>query len=124
MGYFGGRPGSRSEKSLTTKSGEHRTLAAKVDRLPVYPGDKLLYAGPGTGGWGDPLRRPVKAVQKDVTRGLTTIESAKEYYGVVINSDTGTIHVEETEALRQRLLGAPGKRSHFDFGKKSVRQTS
>jgi N-methylhydantoinase B len=123
-GIFGGRPGSRSEKSLTTKSGEHRTLAAKVDRLPVYPGDKLLYAGPGTGGWGDPLRRPVKAVQKDVTRGLTTIESAKEYYGVVINSDTGTIHVEETEALRQRLLGAPGKRSHFDFGKKSVRQTS
>jgi N-methylhydantoinase B len=123
-GIFGGRPGSRSEKSLTTKSGEHRTLAAKVDRLPVYPGDKLLYAGPGTGGWGDPLRRPVKAVQKDVTRGLTTIESAKEYYGVVIDSDTGTIHVEETEALRQRLLGAPGKRSHFDFGKKSVRQTS
>jgi N-methylhydantoinase B len=123
-GIFGGRPGSRSEKSLTTKSGEHRTLAAKVDRLPVYPGDKLLYAGPGTGGWGDPLRRPVKAVQKDVARGLTTIESAKEYYGVVIDSDTGTIHVEETEALRQRLLGAPGKRSHFDFGKKSVRQTS
>ena len=123
-GIFGGRPGSRSEKFLTTKSGEHRTLAPKVDRLPVYPGDKLLYAGPGTGGWGDPLRRPVAAVQRDVARGLTTIVSAKEYYGVVIDSDTGTIHVEETDALRQRLLGAPGKRSHFDFGKKSVRETS
>ena len=92
--------------------------------LPVYPGDKLLYAGPGTGGWGDPLRRPVEAVQRDVARGLTTIVSAKEYYGVVIDSETGTIHVEETDALRQRLLSAPEKRSHFDFGKKSVREPS
>jgi hypothetical protein len=66
----------------------------------------------------------VEAVQKDVARGLTTIVSAKEYYGVVIDSDTGTIHVEETEALRRRLLGVPGKRSHFDFGKKSIRETS
>jgi hypothetical protein len=64
----------------------------------------------------------VEAVQKDVARGLTTIASAKEYYGVMIDSDTGSIHVEETEALRQRLLGAPGKRSHFDFGKKSVNE--
>ena len=94
-----------------------------MDRLPVYSGDKLLYAGPGTGGWGDPLRRPVEAVQKDVARGLTTIVSAKEYYGVVIDSDTGTIHVEETEALRRRLLGSPGKRSHFDFGKKPAKES-
>ena len=122
-GIFGGRPGSCSEKSLTTKNGERRTLAPKVDRLPVYSGDKLLYAGPGTGGWGDPLRRPVEAVQKDVARGLTTIVSAKEYYGVVIDSDTGTIHVEETEALRRRLLGVPGKRSHFDFGKKPAKES-
>ena len=119
-GVFGGQAGSCSEKSLTTKNGEHRKIAAKADRVSVYPGDKLHYVEPGTGGWGDPLRRSVEAVQKDVARGLTTIVSAKNDYGVIIDSDTGAVQAEETDALRRRVMGKPGKRLHFDFGKKAA----
>ena len=119
-GVFGGQAGSCSEKSLTTKNGEHRTIAAKADRVLVYPGDKLHYVEPGTGGWGDPLRRSVEAVQKDVARGLTTIVSAKNDYGVIIDSDTGAVQAEETDALRRRVMGTPGKPLHFDFGKKAA----
>ena len=75
---------------------------------------------PGTGGWGDPLRRSVEAVQKDVARGLTSIVSAKNDYGVIIDSDTGAVQAEETDALRRRVMGTPGKRLHFDFGKKAA----
>jgi len=41
----------------------------------------------GGGGYGDPKRRPVELVQRDVIRGFVSRESARENYGVVIEAD-------------------------------------
>jgi len=38
----------------------------------------------GGGGYGDPLKRVVEKVLKDVRNGSVSIEKAKEDYGVVI----------------------------------------
>jgi N-methylhydantoinase B len=42
-----------------------------------------LITGTG-GGYGDPLDRPVETVQADVRSGYTTLEHAKQAYGVTL----------------------------------------
>ena len=54
---------------------------------------------PGGGGWGDPLKRPVEAVARDVRDGLVSVEGAHRHYGVAID-DTGEIDHAATRALR------------------------
>jgi N-methylhydantoinase B len=41
----------------------------------------------GGGGYGDPRERPLESVARDVIRGLVSRESARNDYGVVIDSD-------------------------------------
>jgi N-methylhydantoinase B len=41
----------------------------------------------GGGGYGDPKKRPVELVARDVIRGFVSRESARDDYGVVIDAD-------------------------------------
>jgi len=122
-GIFGGHAGARSRKYLTTKDGQREELASKSEHVAVFSGDKITYTSPGTGGWGDPLRRPIELVHKDVARGLVTPLSAKEDYGVVIDTITGAVASDESEALRRRLQGTQPSHTHFDFGKNTRRES-
>ncbi len=47
-------------------------------------GDSLRVGSPGGGGWGNPLERPLSAVELDLNRGVISPETAQEKYGVVI----------------------------------------
>ena len=59
----------------------------------------------GGGGYGDPLLRDPDVVQQDVIRGLVSVQSARDDYGVVISdSESYEIDRSATEALRTDRL--------------------
>lgn len=56
----------------------------------------------GGGGYGNPLERDINKVHNDVLDELVSIKSAREDYGVVIDSETLQVDMEATTALRNR----------------------
>jgi N-methylhydantoinase B len=69
----------------------------------VNSDDVLVYLCGGGGGYGDPLERDPEIVLRDVQEGETTIDYAREAYGVVIDPTLLTIDTEETEKLRKGM---------------------
>jgi len=63
-------------------------------------GDTFMFESTGGGGWGDPKSRTIEEVLDDVLDEYISIESAKQDYGVVIDSKTFKVNIEETESLR------------------------
>jgi N-methylhydantoinase B len=63
-------------------------------------GEGISIRTSGGGGYGDPYRRPPKAVLEDVLDGYVSKEKAREEYGVVITDDD-KIDEEATEELRE-----------------------
>ena len=57
------------------------------------------YSG-GGGGWGDPHRRDPQRVLTDVRDELVSLRSAREDYGVAINTENWTVDAEATATLR------------------------
>ena len=97
-GVNGGEPGRRSHKRLQRKDGSERVLPAKCDRVPVAPGDLLVFETWGGGGWGDAYTRDPAKVARDVRRGLVSPAGAARF-GVAL---TAALEVDEpaTAALR------------------------
>lgn len=54
---------------------------------------------PGGGGWGDPRKRPVEKVARDVRDGVVSRDAAATFYGVAVGPD-GTLDEEATQRLR------------------------
>lgn len=81
-------PGTPSERNA---SGEYSHLE---------PGDILVNATGGGGGWGDPFERDPAAVATDVRNGFVSLERAATDYGVVIDPTTGAVDEVATEAQR------------------------
>jgi len=96
-GAQGGRPGARTQLVLNPGTPEARVLG-KIDVLPVNAGDVIALQTPGGGGWGSPFARPPEAVHADVVRGLVSLATARDAYGVVI-IEQGIDHAA-TEQLR------------------------
>jgi N-methylhydantoinase B len=59
----------------------------KTENRPLQAGDRVRMSTGGGGGYGDPRERPLESVARDVIRGLVSRESARNDYGVVIDSD-------------------------------------
>jgi N-methylhydantoinase B len=62
-------------------------LLYKTENYLLQPGDRVRMATGGGGGYGPPTERPVELVQRDVTRGFVSRESARKDYGVVVGPD-------------------------------------
>lgn len=84
---------------------------AKVLVAQLKPGDAFRIRGGGGGGYGDPLERPVEAVQNDVRQGYVTAKAAAEHYGVVIDPETFEVDLAATERLRTTRRSAPPQES-------------
>jgi N-methylhydantoinase B len=63
-------------------------------------GDVFRHEQPGPGGWGDPLERDPVRVLKDVRNELVSVGSARDDYGVVI--DTAAWTVDQAGTLERR----------------------
>lgn len=84
----GGKPGSKNYTKALFADGREPIEFGKVARLHLKKGDVVrLITGTG-GGWGDPLERPVEAVQDDVRNGYITVQMAKNDYGVIVDPET------------------------------------
>jgi N-methylhydantoinase B len=94
-GGFSGRP----SRFVRNPGGEGAEELGSADIVLCDPGDIILIQGPGAGGYGDPLERPVELVQEDLSRGFVSREAAQADYGVVLDAAGG---VDEPATLRLR----------------------
>ncbi|MBI4639536.1 MAG: hydantoinase B/oxoprolinase family protein [Candidatus Tectomicrobia bacterium] len=100
-GLFGGGA-ARPARYILNPDTEARELPSKIT-LQLSQGDVVSVQTPGGGGCEGAWKRPPDLVVKDVALGKTSIERARQAYGVVI--DPATLAVEEaaTVELRARM---------------------
>jgi N-methylhydantoinase B len=75
-----------------------------VTGIPFSAGEFIEFREPNAAGYGDPLDRPPEAVREDVLDDFTTLELARDAYGVVF-SDEQLLEIDAaaTERLRDEL---------------------
>jgi N-methylhydantoinase B len=115
-GRMGGSPGTTGYTTLNPGTNRERDVG-KIDVLEMEPGDVLRIGTQGGGGFGDPLERPAGKVAEDLGNGFISPETARDGYGVVIDS-RGAVDRDATRDLRQHLLLERGWREPpaFSFG--------
>jgi N-methylhydantoinase B len=96
-GRKGGSAGTLGE-TIVNPGGDQEKPIGKIDILRLQPGDVVRIVAPGGGAYGDPYRREVAKVLKDVEDGFVTVEEAQTSYGVVIRD--GALDDSATKALR------------------------
>jgi len=100
-GLYGGQPGKPSTNFLNPDT-ENRSLTAKVT-MNIHRGDVFRHELAGAGGWGDPLERDPMLVLKDVRNEKVGVGSARDDYGVVLDTAVWTVDVPATEKLRAKM---------------------
>ncbi|HSU07041.1 MAG TPA: hydantoinase B/oxoprolinase family protein [Acetobacteraceae bacterium] len=101
-GLAGGGAGSPGRNLLNPGTPDEQKLHAKLT-MTFRRGETFRHELPGSGGWGDPLRRDIASVARDLRSGLVSIEGAARDYGVVARGDPPEIDAAATQALRARL---------------------
>ena len=103
-GLFGGRSGGRAGGIVGRFDGATRDVG--VGALSVLE-TTVEYAElrvAGGSGFGDPMERPIEAVQRDLDAGYVTAEGAEREYGCVVDAD-GIIDRAASERLRTSRKG-------------------
>ena len=103
-GLFGGRAGKPGE-SVLHPDGNPRRVTSKIT-MNARKGDVFRYVLAGGGGWGDPLERDPLAVLRDVRNELVSERSARDEYGVVVDTQGWTVDGPATDARRAELCAA------------------
>lgn len=83
-GLFGGYPGANEFGLVQYLDGTKKSITSEA----VPRGAVVTIQTGGGGGWGDPRQRDAAVVANDVRNDFITIETAKEIYGKVIDSET------------------------------------
>jgi N-methylhydantoinase B len=106
-GVFGGWDGLTASCRKNPDTPREEYLEAKVTGVPFSAGEYIEFREPNAGGYGDPLERGPALVREDVLDDFTTIELARDAYGVMF-VDEKTLEVDEaaTERRRRELRGA------------------
>lgn len=113
-GVLGGGPGAVS-RFVRNPDSKTPVELGNTDIVLCDPGDVIRIVGPGAGGYGDPLDRPVDAVINDVRCGLVSPDRARSDYGVVLKSGAAADE-EKTRELRARLKSESRGQGHFGHG--------
>lgn len=82
------------------KSSGKELQLLKANNIALKAGDKVTINTGGGGGFGDPMKRDVKLVLRDVIDGYVTREGAESDYGVVLTDD-GNVDTIATERRRE-----------------------
>jgi N-methylhydantoinase B/oxoprolinase/acetone carboxylase alpha subunit len=106
-GIFGGYDGLPGKTSFIDKEGVIVDIPAKVTGFLCDAGEVIQLTEPNSGGYGNPLDRDARMVLEDVLDDFTTLDLAREAYGVVI-SESLVIDEAATEALRAKLRSERG----------------
>jgi N-methylhydantoinase B/oxoprolinase/acetone carboxylase alpha subunit len=113
---FGGWDGLVASCRKNPGTPREEVLEAKVTGVPFSPGEFIEFREPNAAGYGDPLERDPGLVREDVLDDFTTIELARDAYGVVF-ADERTLEVDAgaTADLRERLRREPKGRSLTEY---------
>ena len=111
FGVNGGMAGRSGGALINPGTPAEQQIFYKREAIPVKAGDIVRILTPGGGGWGDPLARVPAMVRLDVHRGLVSMDSARDDYGVVlaeVPDPSRRYEVDEaaTVALRARMKAA------------------
>jgi len=103
-GVFGGWDGLVASCRKNPDTPDEQALPAKVTGIPFRAGEFIEFREPNAAGYGDPLERDPAAVREDVLDDFTSLELAREAYGVVF-VDERTLEIDDaaTEKLRAEL---------------------
>ena len=99
-GVHGGKAAASGYCRLTRSDGAEVNLG-KAGQVGLRMSERLFIAGPGGGGYGDPLARPVEAVLRDVLDDLVSTDRAATVYGVIASN--GKVDGAKTDETRRRL---------------------
>ena len=100
FGLYGGKAGILNKIELHYPDGRVYFPKAKEIVRDIPKGIIIHQIAGGGGGYGDPLKRPMEKVLKDVRKGFVSVEKAKEDYGIVIDPLTFQVDEEETKRIR------------------------
>jgi N-methylhydantoinase B/oxoprolinase/acetone carboxylase alpha subunit len=113
---FGGWDGLVASCRKNPDTSVEEGLPAKVTGIPFAAGEFIEFREPNAAGYGDPLERDPELVREDVLDDFTTLELARDAYGVVFIDDVSLeIDGDATAALREELRGAPRGRSLTEY---------
>ena len=104
QGALGGGDGAVNKVMILR--GEERYVPqhlSKEQDISMAPGDMVWVRTPGGGGYGDPFKRPLQAVFKDVRLGRVSIEQARKFYGVIVEvTSEGKLSLDEIASEQER----------------------
>jgi N-methylhydantoinase B len=103
-GIFGGKEAKKNEVRYYLGGKEFiPPMKTKVTGVKMKQGDRLVIKSPGGGGYGDPFKRDVELVLRDVKMEYISSGFARKEYGVVIKKNKGELVIdhEATAKLRQ-----------------------
>jgi N-methylhydantoinase B/oxoprolinase/acetone carboxylase alpha subunit len=109
-GVRGGHPGAAAYAAKIDREGaERRVPCVSAERL--LPGEFIVGADTGGGGYGDPLERDPERVCFDVLEKWVSIEQARDFYGVVFSGHVDDESLAVDVAGTAKLRGVLGRRS-------------
>jgi N-methylhydantoinase B/oxoprolinase/acetone carboxylase alpha subunit len=100
-GIFGGWDGLGASVRKNPETDREEALEAKVTGIPFAAGELIELREPNAAGYGDPLERDPALVREDVLDDFTTVELARDAYGVVFASEE-TLEVDAEATARRR----------------------
>jgi N-methylhydantoinase B len=104
-GMAGGRPGATTEFWITRRDGTRDAVSITAAGVPLAEGEVFEFRCASGGGAGDPLFRPLAAVEADVRAGRLSAEEARTAYGAVVGDPSATEALRASR-LRDRLAAA------------------
>ena len=96
MGLLGGQPGAAGDVRLSDGGRPH-----PKSHYVLQPGQRVILALPGGGGFGPPYERDPQRVLADARQGYISLEAAEKDYAVVIDAATMRVDEAATAALRE-----------------------
>ncbi len=103
FGLDGGGVGSLNSITLRYPDGRDH-VPKSLDLLTGVPkGTRYRQMAGGGGGFGDPKKRPADLVAREVRNGVTSVERARDVYGVIVNEQTFDVDDEATLRRRERV---------------------